>query len=139
MRCKGGGLPPLCLGSLPSSPGVPLTPQPTWVGAAVCQEPGHRHPSSSPAVIFPLQPEKSWEADLKHMESLVDDKTACLVVNNPSNPCGSVFSKSHLQKILAGGPLPEQLPQAAPRALRASPAASMGRPPPSLLDPGAGQ
>lgn len=50
------------------------------------------------------QPEKSWEADLKQMESLVDDKTACLIVNNPSNPCGSVFSKSHLQKIVAGGP-----------------------------------
>lgn len=49
------------------------------------------------------QPEKSWEADLKQMESLVDDKTACLIVNNPSNPCGSVFSKSHLQKIVAGG------------------------------------
>ncbi|KAJ6652484.1 hypothetical protein lerEdw1_011454 [Lerista edwardsae] len=51
--------------------------------------------------FYDLLPEKSWEADLKHMESLVDDKTACLVVNNPSNPCGSVFSKSHLQKILA--------------------------------------
>lgn len=32
----------------------------------------------------------------------MDEKTACLIVNNPSNPCGSVFSKSHLQKILAG-------------------------------------
>lgn len=48
------------------------------------------------------QPEKSWEIDLKHMESLVDDKTACIIINNPSNPCGSVFSKKHLQKILAG-------------------------------------
>ncbi|XP_062997021.1 tyrosine aminotransferase [Elgaria multicarinata webbii] len=51
--------------------------------------------------FYNLLPEKSWEIDLKHMESLVDDKTACLIVNNPSNPCGSVFSKSHLQKILA--------------------------------------
>lgn len=34
----------------------------------------------------------------------MDEKTACLIVNNPSNPCGSVFSKSHLQKILAGKP-----------------------------------
>ena len=34
----------------------------------------------------------------------MDEKTACLIVNNPSNPCGSVFSKSHLQKILAGEP-----------------------------------
>ncbi|XP_049660756.1 tyrosine aminotransferase isoform X2 [Accipiter gentilis] len=51
--------------------------------------------------LYNLLPEKAWEIDLKHLESLVDEKTACLIVNNPSNPCGSVFSKSHLQKILA--------------------------------------
>ncbi|PKU35302.1 tyrosine aminotransferase [Limosa lapponica baueri] len=51
--------------------------------------------------LYNLLPEKGWEIDLEHLESLVDEKTACLIVNNPSNPCGSVFSKSHLQKILA--------------------------------------
>nr|XP_033797668.1 tyrosine aminotransferase [Geotrypetes seraphini]XP_033797669.1 tyrosine aminotransferase [Geotrypetes seraphini] len=51
--------------------------------------------------LYNLRPEKSWEIDLKHLESLIDDKTACIIVNNPSNPCGSVFSKNHLQKILA--------------------------------------
>ncbi|CAN2389446.1 L-tyrosine:2-oxoglutarate aminotransferase activity [Pristimantis euphronides] len=51
--------------------------------------------------LYNLLPEKSWEIDLKHMESLVDDKTACIIINNPSNPCGSVFSKKHLQKIVA--------------------------------------
>lgn len=34
----------------------------------------------------------------------MDEKTACLIVNNPSNPCGSVFGKNHLQKILEGEP-----------------------------------
>lgn len=52
--------------------------------------------------IFDLQPEKSWEVDLQHMESLIDERTSCLIVTNPSNPCGSVFSKEHLQKILKG-------------------------------------
>ena len=33
------------------------------------------------------------------MEQLIDDKTAAIVVTNPSNPCGSVFSKEHLQEI----------------------------------------
>ncbi|XP_057277935.1 tyrosine aminotransferase isoform X2 [Pezoporus wallicus] len=51
--------------------------------------------------LYNLLPEKAWEIDLKQLESLVDEKTACLIVNNPSNPCGSVFSKRHLQKILA--------------------------------------
>ncbi|XP_026143056.1 tyrosine aminotransferase-like [Carassius auratus] len=50
---------------------------------------------------YNLLPEKSWEIDLQHLESLIDDKTACLIVNNPSNPCGSVFSKEHQHKILS--------------------------------------
>ena len=49
-----------------------------------------------------LQPEKSWEVDLQHLESLIDERTSCLIVTNPSNPCGSVFNKEHLQKILKG-------------------------------------
>ncbi|XP_033625481.1 tyrosine aminotransferase-like [Asterias rubens] len=48
---------------------------------------------------YKLLPEKSWEADLEHMESLIDDKTACIIVNSPSNPCGGVFNKEHLEDI----------------------------------------
>ncbi|XP_068595800.1 tyrosine aminotransferase [Brachionichthys hirsutus] len=50
--------------------------------------------------LYNLLPEQSWEVDLQHLESLIDEKTACVVVINPSNPCGSVFSRDHLQKIL---------------------------------------
>ncbi|KAF7225184.1 tyrosine aminotransferase, partial [Nothobranchius furzeri] len=50
--------------------------------------------------LYNLLPEKSWEIDLQHMESLIDERTSCLIVTNPSNPCGSVFKKEHLQKIL---------------------------------------
>ncbi|XP_055841721.1 tyrosine aminotransferase [Episyrphus balteatus] len=49
---------------------------------------------------YNLLPEKEWEADLEQMESLIDNNTASILINNPSNPCGSVFSKTHLQKIL---------------------------------------
>jgi tyrosine aminotransferase len=52
--------------------------------------------------FYRLLPEKNWEIDLDHLESLVDDKTACILVNNPSNPCGSNYSKEHLLKILGG-------------------------------------
>lgn len=52
--------------------------------------------------VIDLQPEKSWEVDLQHLESLIDERTSCLIVTNPSNPCGSVFTKEHIQKILKG-------------------------------------
>ena len=34
------------------------------------------------------------------LEALIDDKTVAIVVNNPSNPCGSVYTKEHLTAIL---------------------------------------
>jgi tyrosine aminotransferase len=37
---------------------------------------------------------------LKHLESLIDDKTAVIIINNPSNPCSSNFTWQHLQDIL---------------------------------------
>ncbi|KAI9920902.1 hypothetical protein PsorP6_001566 [Peronosclerospora sorghi] len=38
-------------------------------------------------------PEKKWEIDLNQMQSLVDDRTKGILINNPSNPCG-VYSKT---------------------------------------------
>lgn len=40
-----------------------------------------------------MQPENNWEADLEMMQSLIDENTKAILVNNPSNPCGSVYSK----------------------------------------------
>jgi len=50
---------------------------------------------------YNLDPEKQWEVDLDDMEGQIDSNTKAIVVNNPSNPCGSVFSKQHLLDILA--------------------------------------
>ncbi len=49
---------------------------------------------------YDLIPESDWEADTEHMESLADENTRAVVVNNPSNPCGSVYSREHLRDIL---------------------------------------
>jgi len=49
---------------------------------------------------YDLIPERSWEVDLDHLESLIDGDTACIIVNNPSNPCGSVYTASHIRSIL---------------------------------------
>ncbi|CAK4077192.1 unnamed protein product [Aphanomyces euteiches] len=52
------------------------------------------------ARYYDLFPEKNWEADTEQMASLIDNRTQAILINNPSNPCGSVFSKSHLEAIL---------------------------------------
>lgn len=49
---------------------------------------------------YNLLPRQNWEVDLDEMESQIDEKTAAIVVNNPSNPCGSVWSLEHMIKIL---------------------------------------
>ncbi|XP_062139772.1 tyrosine aminotransferase [Drosophila sulfurigaster albostrigata] len=49
---------------------------------------------------YDLLPELEWRADLKQLESLIDENTAALLINNPSNPCGSVFDKEHLMQLV---------------------------------------
>lgn len=49
---------------------------------------------------YNLIPEQGWEVDLDQLEELIDEKTAAIIVTNPSNPCGSVFSKDHILEIL---------------------------------------
>jgi len=49
---------------------------------------------------YDLVPEKGWQADLEQLEALIDARTKALVINNPSNPCGSVFPREHLEGLL---------------------------------------
>ncbi|KAJ6371722.1 hypothetical protein OIU77_002107 [Salix suchowensis] len=48
---------------------------------------------------FDLIPENGWEVDLDAVEALADENTVAMVIINPGNPCGSVYSYQHLQKI----------------------------------------
>lgn len=49
---------------------------------------------------YNLIPQSNWEVDLFDLESKIDENTVAIVVTNPSNPCGSVYSSQHLKDIL---------------------------------------
>jgi len=51
------------------------------------------------AKMYDLRPEKQWEVDLDHLRSQIDERTKAILINNPSNPCGSVYSREHLSDI----------------------------------------
>lgn len=38
--------------------------------------------------------------DLVSLENQIDENTAAIIVNNPSNPCGSVYTSQHLKDII---------------------------------------
>ncbi|KAL7600853.1 hypothetical protein Lser_V15G25095 [Lactuca serriola] len=48
---------------------------------------------------FNLIPEKEWEVDLEEVNALVDHNTVAIVIINPGNPCGNVYTYQHLKKI----------------------------------------
>ncbi|CAN6444454.1 unnamed protein product [Victoria cruziana] len=48
---------------------------------------------------FDLLPDHHWEIDLEAVESLADENTVAMVIINPVNPCGNVFSREHLEKV----------------------------------------
>ncbi|KAM3964772.1 tyrosine aminotransferase-like [Aphomia sociella] len=50
---------------------------------------------------YNLLPEQKWQVDLKNLEDQIDDNTAAIIILNPSNPCGSVYTVEHLKEILA--------------------------------------
>ncbi|XP_038988557.1 nicotianamine aminotransferase 1-like isoform X2 [Phoenix dactylifera] len=51
------------------------------------------------ARYYHLQPHWGWELNLDQVRSLADANTVGIVIINPSNPCGAVFSPFHLQQI----------------------------------------
>ncbi|KAI9178625.1 hypothetical protein LWI28_028802 [Acer negundo] len=48
---------------------------------------------------FDLLLEKGWEVDLDAVEALADENTVAMVIINPGNPCGNVYTYQYLHKI----------------------------------------
>ncbi|KAK4687061.1 tyrosine aminotransferase, partial [Tremellales sp. Uapishka_1] len=44
--------------------------------------------------------ENGWEIDLEGLDALCDEETRAILITNPSNPCGSNFSRKHLTSII---------------------------------------
>ncbi|KAG8306425.1 hypothetical protein J6590_047834 [Homalodisca vitripennis] len=49
---------------------------------------------------YQLLPDQNWEIDLDDLDRQIDRDTVAIVINNPSNPCGSVYSAEHLSAML---------------------------------------
>ncbi|KAK6919629.1 Aminotransferase, class I/classII [Dillenia turbinata] len=52
---------------------------------------------------FDLLPEKNWELDHESIEALADENTVAVVIINPGNPCGNVYSYELLEKVAKMG------------------------------------
>ena len=51
--------------------------------------------------FYRLDEGKDWQPDCAHMASLIDARTRAIVVINPNNPTGAVYSESCLREIIA--------------------------------------
>nr|AGT02452.1 tyrosine transaminase [Strigomonas culicis]AGU67999.1 tyrosine transaminase [Strigomonas culicis] len=49
---------------------------------------------------YRLDPQNGWEGDLAELERLVDERTKLVIMTNPSNPCGSNFSRQHVTDVV---------------------------------------
>jgi tyrosine aminotransferase len=80
-----------------------LVPQP---GFPLYQVIAESHGAS--VVHYRLDPDRQWQVDLEHLKTVVakhhDASSKMMirgmVVNNPSNPTGAVFSEEHLMELL---------------------------------------
>jgi len=52
------------------------------------------------AVTYRTIEEREWAPDLDDLESKITSKTKLIVIINPNNPCGAVYSKEQILRIL---------------------------------------
>jgi tyrosine aminotransferase len=51
--------------------------------------------------FYDLLPEDAWQIDIESIRRVADSRTAAVLINNPSNPCGAVYSREHLKTLIA--------------------------------------
>jgi len=50
--------------------------------------------------FYYLEEEKDWEPQIDSIESLIDEKTRAIVIINPNNPTGAIYSREALEQIV---------------------------------------
>ncbi|GAB6090317.1 pyridoxal phosphate-dependent aminotransferase [Spirochaeta dissipatitropha] len=70
---------------------IPAPDYPLWTAAVTL--------SGGKAVHYLCDEQSEWQPDLADMEAKITDRTRAIVVINPNNPTGSVYSRDVLQKI----------------------------------------
>ena len=71
---------------------VPAPDYPLWTGAV--------NLGGGRAVHYRCAEDLDWNPDIEHVESLVTDRTRALVIINPNNPTGAVYSEQTLRGLL---------------------------------------
>ena len=71
---------------------VPAPDYPLWTGAT--------HLASGQPIHYRCDEENDWQPDLEDIKQKITPKTRAIVVINPNNPTGAVYSKATLQAIV---------------------------------------
>ena len=85
----------LALGALVDAEDEVLVPVPTYpLYTAVCAKIGAR------AMGYRTDPDRGWQPDLDHIRSLISPKTRALVMIDPNNPTGAVYTTEVRRALL---------------------------------------
>jgi len=72
---------------------IPSPDYPLWTAAVTLNR--------GKPVHYPCLPENGFQPDIAALEALISDKTRALVIINPNNPTGAVYSKETLEQMVA--------------------------------------
>lgn len=71
---------------------IPTPDYPLWTAAVTL--------SSGQAVHYKCDEANAWQPDIEDIKSKITDKTKAIVIINPNNPTGAVYSKKLLKQIV---------------------------------------
>jgi len=88
----------LALTALLDTDSILLVPQPGFpLYQVICESHGAK------VIHYRLLANQNWECDLQHIQELLlqfGERVCGILINNPSNPTGAVFSLQHLQDLV---------------------------------------